>query len=77
MKLLLLRSCFVALSLLLLSPIVFAQDKIVSFPDSTQLDPTVWEGTLDRFQLTREGLRLNDSNPQKKFQSGSARVQDP
>lgn len=65
MKLLLLRSCFVGLSLLLLSPIVFAQDKIVSFPDSTQLDPTIWEGTLDRFQLTHEGLRLNDSKPQK------------
>lgn len=44
---------------------VWAQDHLVSFKDSTKLSPAVWEGTLDRFACTPQGLRLQDSNPGK------------
>lgn len=44
-----------------------AQEKIISFADSTSLSPNFWQGTLSKFSCTSNGLQLYDKNPKKQY----------
>lgn len=44
-----------------------SQEQEIRFADSTALHSPPWEGTLSLFELTKEGLRINDPAPKNTY----------
>lgn len=40
---------------------------VINFADSTTLNNTYWQGTIDKFKLSSKGLMLNDTSPKATY----------